>query len=1083
MAAADYRLGLDLGTNSIGWCAVQLDEAGNPSGVLGAGVRILTPNEEAGRDPQSKASLAASRRAARSARRRRDRFVRRRERLVQVLVKAGLLPEDRKLAEELHKFDPYWLRAAALDQRLEPWEIGRAIFHLNQRRGFKSNRVADAADDERGAVKAGSAALAAKLVAEQARTLGELLARLNGRDKFGRRLKDAGSPGSSRQRSVRFRPRAQGSKNLYDLYPTRDMLADELNAIWLAQQQWHGPELLSPETLQRVRRIVIDQRPLKKPLVGRCTLSPDPDVVRCHGLNIDRGERAPKAHPLFQRFRILQDVCQLRVLRPGLPERALTVAERNAIADVLMSRASCVAFERLQQAAGISEECRFNHEGWGRTGLDPDETAARLAKRGSFGPGWRKLDREQQVEVVERLLAEDDEVRLLDWLTSRFELSRDQANAVANVRLPQGHCRFGRTALSKLVFTMEHESRDAVDKGTGEIYERPLTYDEAVSAMGHHHSDRRPESKLDRLPYYGSALPSHVISWPGSPEGSQENIGRVPNPTVHIGMNQLRAVVNALIETYGRPGEIVVELARELKLSAQRKRELQRRQNDGRKRNEAFREELARLGLGDTYRNRLLLRLYEELPADERVCVYSGSPISKSMLFREDVEIDHVLPHSRTLDDSFWNKVLCLRAANQQKGNQTPAEAWSEDELSEIGERAGRVVPAKAWRFAPDALERVGDEGGDLLSRHLRDTQHLSRLAKTYLELVCGKVRASPGRLTAMLRAKWGLNGLLSGSGTSSESAGKNRLDHRHHAVDAFVLACTDKGLLQRVSKASGRAEKLDLDRLYPKCEFPEPFKGYRQGLAERLGCIVVSHKPDHGIAGGRGDLSRSATSGRLLEDTAYGLVEEHVDGKDYNLVSRKPLISLKQAEVDRIRDPALRRELRCLTEGCSGAEYHRALESFSKRTGVRRVRILKSKGPVQVVRHGRSFEKAYLPGDNHRIEIYETPDGKWRGEAVSVFAANQAGYESKWRQQHTGARIVMVVHKGDLIEADFKEGDGRIAYRVVRLEASANRLRLAPHFAATADGEFRKAYSRLKAAGARLVRVDAIGRVRSASA
>ena len=211
MAAADYRLGLDLGTNSIGWCAVQLDEAGNPSGVLGAGVRILTPNEEAGRDPQSKATLAATRRAARSARRRRDRFVRRRARLVQVLVNAGLLPEDRKSAARLHRLDPYWLRAAALDQRLEPYEIGRALFHLNQRRGFKSNRVTDVGDDEKGAVRAGATALEAKLVVDQARTLGELLARLNGRDKLGRRLK--GTDSARAPRSVRFRPSTQGARN------------------------------------------------------------------------------------------------------------------------------------------------------------------------------------------------------------------------------------------------------------------------------------------------------------------------------------------------------------------------------------------------------------------------------------------------------------------------------------------------------------------------------------------------------------------------------------------------------------------------------------------------------------------------------------------------------------------------------------------------------------------------------------------------------------------------------------------------------------------------------------------------------
>ena len=158
-----YRLGLDLGSNSIGWCAVLLDGKGTPCGVLDAGVRILTPNEEAGRDPQSKQSLAANRRAARSMRKRRDRFLRRRDRLMETLIEHGLMPKDKTERKDLEKLDPYWLRAAALGQRLELPEIGRAIFHLNQRRGFKSNRITDSDDSEGSAMKAGMKALDERL--------------------------------------------------------------------------------------------------------------------------------------------------------------------------------------------------------------------------------------------------------------------------------------------------------------------------------------------------------------------------------------------------------------------------------------------------------------------------------------------------------------------------------------------------------------------------------------------------------------------------------------------------------------------------------------------------------------------------------------------------------------------------------------------------------------------------------------------------------------------------------------------------------------------------------------------------------
>ncbi len=1090
----DYRLGIDIGTNSIGWCAVTLDESDQPCGILDAGVRILTPSDEAGRDPKSKQSLAANRRAARSMRRRRDRFLRRRARLQEVLVEAGLLPAERSERKKLEALDPYWLRAKALDQRLEPREIGRALLHLNKQRGFKSNRLADATDKDRGAVRTGAEALERRLRAEGVRTLGELLARWHDRDKWGNRPKgpepreaEAGSvsstPVATAAHPVRFRPTAKGARNLYDFYPTREMIQEEIERVWEAQGRWY-PDLLTPRLLDRMKRIIIEQRPLKKPLVGRCTLKPDVNVVGRYGLEIDLGERTPKAHPLFQRYRVLQDVCQLRVRPLGLPERHLSMRERDAIADVLGARSSIVPFEKLRAVANLPDDARFNYEGWGgRKGLPPDETAAKLSGRKAFGRDWRRLSQEAQIEVVERLLAVEDEHDLRNWLQKRFDLSNTAARAVVDLRLPQGHCQFGRAMLEKLVAVMEKESREEVDKGTGEILRRPVTYDEAVRSLDLHHSDRRPEERKRRLPYYGDVMARHVISWPHAKPGSQEHRGRVSNPTVHIGLNQVRRVVNALIGAHGPPAEIVVELARDLKLNAKRKKELLRRQREDKARNDTIRSELADLGYAETHDKRMLLRLYYELPADERVCAYSGVPISKQMLFSGEVEIDHILPHSRTLDDGFMNKVLCTRPANRVKNNRTPAEAWTGDELREIMERAQRVVPRKAWRFAPDAIERLCGDDAVPGARHLVDTQYMSRIAKEYLEFVCPRVRASPGRLTAMLRAKWGLNGLLDHDAVP-DAAGrakkaKNRLDHRHHAVDAFVVACTDQGLLSRVAKASGRAEELNLDRLYPKSSFPVPFNGYREALASRLDLerFVVSHKTDHGVSPGARRSPR-ATSGRLLEDTAYGLVDEVIDGKSYNLVFRKPVDKLSSKEVQCVRDPLLRAELQEATKGRTGKKLTEALMEFGKSRGIRRVRVLKTEQSVRVVRHGDGFEKAYVPGANHRIEIFELPNGKWQGEGVTVFDANRPGFEPAWRTKHPDAKLVLVVHKGDSIEADF--GKGRTVYRVVSLEPSADRLRLAPHHAAVADPPYRKlkSYGRLKAAAARVVRVDPIGRV-----
>ena len=151
------RLGLDIGTNSIGWCLVGYD-ADHESGtaLIDTGVRIFSD----GRDPKSGASLAVDRRVARAVRRRRDRYLGRRSAFLEALVQHGLMPADADEAKLLAERDPYELRARALDDRLEPHEIGRALFHLNQRRGFLSNRKAErrARDNEDGKIASGARA-------------------------------------------------------------------------------------------------------------------------------------------------------------------------------------------------------------------------------------------------------------------------------------------------------------------------------------------------------------------------------------------------------------------------------------------------------------------------------------------------------------------------------------------------------------------------------------------------------------------------------------------------------------------------------------------------------------------------------------------------------------------------------------------------------------------------------------------------------------------------------------------------------------------------------------------------------------
>src|SRR5690606_3253918 len=131
----------------------------------------------------------------------------------------------------------------------------------------------DSGDNEKSAMKAGMRQLENALAEHGARTLGELLARRHGRDRLGHRTTNG--DGYRVPQPVRFRPQAQGAKNLYDFYPSRDMIGDELACIWRSQQRYHPS--LTDALLDRIRYIVLEQRPLRKPLVGRCTLRPEPD--------------------------------------------------------------------------------------------------------------------------------------------------------------------------------------------------------------------------------------------------------------------------------------------------------------------------------------------------------------------------------------------------------------------------------------------------------------------------------------------------------------------------------------------------------------------------------------------------------------------------------------------------------------------------------------------------------------------------------------------------------------------------------------------------------------------------------------
>ena len=1061
---AGYRLGLDVGTNSIGWAAIELGEYGEPRGVLDMGVRVFAD----GRDSQSAASNAADRRTARGERRRRGRYVERRRRLQNALAEFGLAPSDKSERALLESLDPYDLRARALDEALSPSELGRALFHLNRRRGFKSNRKTDGGGDEaeKSKMRERMSNLGESLRASGARTLGEYLA-----------------PRRRVGETVLARPDE-------DFYPDRAMLESEFDAIRDAQTPSHA---LSADDWDRLRDLIFHQRPLKPVDPGLCRFE-------------DGEKRAPRALPSFQEFRILSEVNNLRVTVGTDPERDLSESERERVLNRLRSGMDVKLTEKdgkpvlkhvgLRMPTGAA----LNLSAGGRAKIAGDETAAKLGKPKLFGRRWAALPLDERDEIVRFLLDAEDPDEVVDKAMSDWGLDADQAEAVARVSLTSGYGSLSEKAIRKMIPHLER----------GEIYSTA-----AQSAGYDSHSDFRNAHARGELPYYGEVLTKAVVGGDPSRDpderGEAERWGRVSNPTVHIGMNQLRRVVNALIAAYGKPREIVVELARELKMDREQKLTYQRRQRENERGNERHREALESAGLRDTHDNRRKLRLWEEQgDVHARFCPYTGERLSFEMVASAQTEVDHILPFSRTLDNSMANMVVCVAGSNRVKGDKSPFEAFGNSpagyDYDAIRARAAKLPRNKRWRFLPDAMERYEDERG-FLDRQLNETRYLSRLARAYLACLYEaseglKVRVLPGFLTALLRRGWGLNGTL-GESPDGETRGKQRDDHRHHAIDAFIVANTTQGLLQRFSRAAGLAGGDVLTERLASLA-PPPWDGFsRECLKGRLDEIIVSHKPDRGSAGANG-----GTSGKLHNATAYGLIEPLEDGET-GVTHRKPVSEFeKRADLKKVRNDGLKAELMALwdevhAEGGTAADFaERAKrDGVSRRSGRQRVRSVRIVENLRVVpisdQNGRPY-KGYKTDGNEFADIWLMRDGSWKIVVVPTFHANQPDFDiERFRPttssgKHRGkpdpvAKRIARIYKNDMCALG--EGDER---RIVRVRKITNPKRgsplifLDPHNESNMDARVRKkeisdtnaSAKTLREQGFRPVRVDAIGRV-----
>ena len=964
----DYTLGIDLGTNSVGWaitCGDRILDMG--SRIFDAGVKGNQGDIAKGKEEPRN----AQRRQARQVRRQSERRARRLRKTYNLLARNGLLPEagdPQARHEALLRLDAdlqsrpanrtertsqdahtwlYALRARGLDEQLEADELGRALYHLAQRRGFQSGRKAaftpEEAEDEEGAVKAGIERLRAEMSAAGARTIGEHFSRIDP---------------TERERRIRGR------------WTAREMYATEFEALCSVQRAFH-PGLLSDALVAALRDAMFFQRPLKDVKPGRCELEPD---LR----------RAPIAHPAAQRIRMVQVVNNL-ALRPKFgADIDLTDEQRATILRALETQGD-VTMAQARKLIGVGNRMKFNLEEGGEKRLVGDRTGQHM--REAIGAKWDALTPTRQEQLVMELpKAPDDIPALALGLAQRWGLDPDQATRLAKSKLEPGYAALSLTAIRKLLPLIEEGRRFGAARA--EVYGPTVLAGPAQDSLP---PLRRHKGVRD-----------------------EDVFGALRNPAVERSLSELRKVVNCLIRKYGKPGRVHVEVARDLKNPRDRREQMNKRRLDNEKaRERAFAQ--VQKETGNPRPNRREIETYLLWEECGGFCPYTGLSISPRDLFGPEpqFEVEHIVPRSLSLDDSFNNKTLCHRDANRDKGNKTPREAFAgdpakwEEILQRVRRFKGQSARSKLARF-----EQEEPKLDDFTERQLNDTRYASKLAGDYLGLLFGgrvdatgkkRVQVSAGGVTGRLRSEWGLNGLLDdGETTNGGRDIKTRDDHRHHAVDALVIALTDETTIQKFARAAQQADEEHRRRL----NFPAPWPDFVPSVREAVGRIVVSHRVDRRV------------QAKIHDDTLYSKAYQRKQkGKLVEVRRvRKPLANISANKIDSIVDPAVREAVRAkLTElGGDVKKFNEAsnLPSLPNKNGpptpIRSARIERAQS-VQTVGKGPRERHVALAA-NHHLEVYARLDEdgdetRWEGRLVSMYEAM-----ARVRARKTGSDGAVVV-------------------------------------------------------------------------
>ena len=1010
-------LGLDLGTNSIGWAIV--DDSQNK--IVGMGSRIFPMGvENLGDGEGREISKNASRTGARGVRRQ---FFRRRLRkkvLLKELSKYDLCPLKEKHFENWKKtkefpenelkewfsLNPYELRAKALNEKISLTELGRLFYHLLQRRGFLSNSRTSGKDDGaifKGKPKEGKVGIDETRERIKGKTLGTYLYEIQPIDN------EPYSPQSTRIRNR---------------YTTRQMYVDEFEMIWQHQIQYHSELNDDLKTLIGGRKIdgyekdgiLFHQRPLRsqKHLIGNCSF--EPSKTKC----------ALSALP-FELFRIYQWVNTV-----DCNGKRISQEEKEKMIQVLLHKEK-PSFKDLRKAIGkLDAYYKFNYK-------DDDKivgtyTISNLASKKYFGTKWFDLSDKEQEDIWHVLYFFDNKDKVKEYAIANWGFTEEQAINISSFHLKEGYSNLSRKAIYNILPFLKmgivydiavvlggvknvfggqwdyltQEDKDFIIDNIPEIVRTKIKggFIETIKEVIQKEFNFS-QKQLNKL-YHHSASIDTVVIKNSLPIGANadKDIQKIKNPIVITALFELRKLVNELIETHGKFNEIKVEMARDLKASKSQRNTIRNEQKRLERENDRVKAKIEEAGQRVTHESLLKYKLWEEC---KNTCPYTGAIIPLHKLFTGEIQIEHIHPWSRSLNDSFANKTLCYADENRLKGNKTPFEFYGNDEANWtiIKERALKLFsdtkeyPKAYPKFKRFVQQKFDD---DFTSRQLNDTRYISKEAKNYLAQICDKVTVSPGQMTAKLRQKWGLNYIL-----NEDDGEKTREDHRHHAIDALVMATSNVSYLQELSKRNRYKKNYDLK------DFPMPWEGFNNDAEKAVDSILVSHKKNKQLITVRKHITKKengvfkntgvAARGQLHKETVYGKRTAPFSEEAFHV--RKPLESIiTDKQLEKVVDEGIKKLILQRIQSLGGFVKGKIPDStffIVDKDGIKQPQLFlpnKNGSPVPIlkVRIKENIGGAEKlkdksnqwvnPRNNHHVLIYKDVNDNLKEEVVTFWTA-----------------------------------------------------------------------------------------------